>query len=114
MAEARATLKYLRISPRKVSIICDQIRGKSVAEAENILALIPKAGAEPLRQVLASAKANAENNNNMDPEKLYVAETHADPGPIIKRFMPRAKGRAYSIKKRTCHLVVVVKEKEAE
>ena len=96
MAEARATLKYLRISPRKVSIICDQIRGKSVAEAKNILAFIPKAGADPLLQVLNSAAANA------------------DPGPIIKRFMPRAKGRAYSIKKRTCHLVVVVKEREAE
>ena len=109
--EAKATVRYIRISPRKVSIVCDQIRGKSVKDAEAILALIPKAASEPLAKLVSSAAANAENNHGMDPEKLYVAETYATPGPIIKRFMPRAKGRAYGIKKRTSHVTVVVKER---
>ena len=109
--EAKATLRYIRISPRKVSIVCDQIRGKSVKDAEAILALIPKAASDPLGKLVHSAAANAENNHGMDPEKLYVAETYATPGPIIKRFMPRAKGRAYGIKKRTSHVTVVVKER---
>ena len=109
--EAKATLRYIRISPRKVSIVCDQIRGKSVKDAEGILALIPKAASDPLAKLVHSAAANAENNHGMDPEKLYVAETYATPGPIIKRYMPRAKGRAYGIKKRTSHVTVVVKER---
>ena len=111
--EARAVLRYLRISPRKVSILCDQIRGKSVAESQKILALIPKAAADPLLRTVNSAAANAENKE-MNTDQLYVAEVHADPGPIMKRFMPRAKGRAYGIKKRTTHITVVLKEKEAE
>ncbi|MBD5133517.1 MAG: 50S ribosomal protein L22 [Clostridiales bacterium] len=109
--EAKATLRYIRISPRKVSILCDQIRGKSVKDASAILALIPKAASEPLAKLVNSAAANAENNHGMDPEKLYVAETYACPGPIIKRYRPRAKGRAYGIKKRTSHVTVVVKER---
>ena len=109
--EAKATLRYIRISPRKVSIVCDQIRGKSVKDAEAILALIPKAASDPLGKLVHSAAANAENNHGMDPEKLFVAETYATPGPIIKRYMPRAKGRAYGIKKRTSHVTVVVKER---
>ncbi len=112
--EAKATLKYIRISPRKVGILCDQIRGKSVKEANAILSVIPKAASEPLAKLVKSAAANAENNHQMDPEKLYVAETYATPGPIMKRFMPRAKGRAYGIKKRTSHITVVLKEKEAK
>ena len=112
--EAKATLRYIRISPRKVGILCDQIRGKSVKQAQDILALIPKAASEPLAKLVKSAAANAENNHQMDPEKLYVAETYATPGPIMKRFMPRAKGRAYGIKKRTSHITVVLKEKEAK
>ena len=109
--EAKATLRYIRISPRKAGIVCDQIRGKSVKDAEAILHLIPKAASDPLFKLVHSAAANAENNHGMDPEKLYVAETYAAPGPIIKRFMPRAKGRAYGIKKRTSHVTVVVKER---
>ena len=109
--EAKATLRYIRISPRKVSILCDQIRGKSVKDAEAVLALIPKAASDPLAKLVHSAAANAENNHGMDPEKLFVAETYATPGPIIKRYMPRAKGRAYGIKKRTSHVTVVVKER---
>jgi len=112
--EAKATLRYLRISPRKVGILCDLIRGKSVTDAHAILTLTPKAAAEPLAKLVRSAAANAENNHHMDPEKLYVAETYATPGPIIKRFRPRAQGRAFRINKRTSHVTVVLKEKEAK
>ena len=109
--EAKASVTYVRISPRKAGIVCDQIRGKSVKDAEAILALIPKAASEPLAKLVHSAAANAENNHQMDPEKLYIAEVHADPGPIIKRYRPVSKGRAHHIMKRTSHLTVVVKER---
>ena len=109
--EARATAKYVRISPRKVQIVCDLIRGKSVAQATAILMATPKAASEVLIKVLKSAAANAENNHQMDPEKLYVSETYANPGPIIKRMRPRAQGRAYRINKRTSHVTVAVKER---
>ena len=85
--EAKAHLRYVRISPRKVQIVCDLIRGKSVAQATAILMNTPKAASEPLLKLLKSAAANAENNHQMDPEKLYVSETFATPGPIIKRMM---------------------------
>ena len=110
--EARAYLKYLRISPRKVVILCDLIRGKDVKTAAAYLMQTPKAASEPMLKLLRSAIANAENNHGMDPEKLYVSETFANPGPIIKRMMPRAQGRAYRINKRTSHITIVVKEKE--
>ncbi len=109
--EAKAFVKYVRISPRKVSIVCDLIRGKNVKEAAAILANVPKAACEPLSKLLKSAAANAENNHHMDPEKLYVSETFATPGPIIKRMMPRAQGRGYRINKRTSHITLVVKER---
>lgn len=109
--EAKAQLNYLRISPRKVGIICDLIRGKSVAEARAILRNTPKAACEPLLKLLQSAAANAENNHQMDPDKLYVAETYANGGPIIKRIRPRAQGRAFRINKRTSHVTIVVKER---
>lgn len=109
--EAKAFVKYVRISPRKVGIVCDLIRGKSVKEAAGILAFTPKAASEPLSKLLKSAVANAENNFNMDPEKLYVSETFATPGPILKRMMPRAQGRGYRINKRTSHITLVVKER---
>ena len=109
--EARATAKYVRISPRKVQIVCDLIRGKSVPQATAILMATPKAASEVLIKVLKSAAANAENNHQMDPEKLYVSETYANPGPIIKRMRPRAQGRAYRINKRTSHITVAVKER---
>ena len=109
--EAKATVTYVRISPRKAGIVCDQIRGKSVKDAEAILTLIPKAASEPLAKLVHSAAANAENNHGMDPDKLYIAEVHADPGPIIKRYRPVSKGRAHHIMKRTSHLTVVVKER---
>ena len=107
--EAKANLKYLRISPRKVKIVLDLIRGKDVATA--ILMQTPKAASEPVLKLLKSAAANAENNHQMDPEKLYVSACSADPGPIIKRIMPRAQGRAYRINKRTSHVTIVVSER---
>ena len=110
--EARAEHKFARISPRKVSVVCDLIRGKDVKAAEAILQNTPKAGSELLVKVLKSAAANAENNFDMDPEKLYVKATYANPGPILKRGMPRAQGRMYRINKRTSHITVVVAEKE--
>lgn len=110
--EARAEHRYARISPRKVQIVCDLIRGKDAKTAEAILNNTPKAGAELLIKVLKSAAANAENNHNMDPDSLYVKETYANPGPILKRGMPRAQGRMYRINKRTSHITVVVAEKE--
>ena len=110
--EAKAHLKYVRISPRKVKIVCDLIRGKSIAQATATLMMTPKAASEPLMKLLKSAVANAENNHNMDPEKLYVSQIFANPGPIIKRIMPRAQGRAYRINKRTSHVTLAVAEKE--
>ena len=110
--EARAQLKYARISPRKVKIVCDLIRGKDVKVAKAILQNTPKAASELMVKVLDSACANAENNFGMDPEKLYVSHISADPGPILKRGMPRAQGRMYRINKRTSHITIVVAEKE--
>jgi large subunit ribosomal protein L22 len=110
--EARAELRYVRISPRKVKIVCDLIRGKSIGYADALLRTTPKAASEPLIKLLASAAANAENNHHMDPDKLYVSEIFANPGPIIKRIMPRAQGRAYRINKRTSHVTLVVAEKD--
>ena len=110
--EAKATLRYARISPRKVKIVIDLIRNKSVAEAIGIINNTPKAASEYLIKLLNSAIANATNNHNMNAEKLYVAEAFANPGPILKRIMPRAQGRAFRIRKRTSHITVVLKEKE--
>ena len=110
--EARAEHKFARISPRKVKIVCDMIRGKDVDVAQALMKQTPKAASELLIKVLKSAVANAENNFDMDPDKLYVKETYANPGPILKRGMPRAQGRMYRINKRTSHITVVVAEKE--
>ena len=109
--EAKAYLKYLRISPRKVQIVADLIRGKNVGTAMAILMQTPKAASEPMIKLLKSAVANAENNFNMDVEKLVVTEVFATPGPILKRVMPRAQGRAYRINKRTSHVTLTVAEK---
>ena len=109
--EAKAHLKYARISPRKVKIVCDLIRGKDVKYARGILENTSKAASELLIKLLNSAVANAENNFGLDPEKLYVSEVYANPGPILKRGMPRAQGRMYRINKRTSHITIVVAEK---
>ena len=108
---ARAEHKYARISPRKVEIVCNMIRGKNANLALALMENTPKAGCELMIKVLKSAMANAENNFNMDPEKLYVAEVYATGGPILKRIMPRAQGRANRINKRTSHVTIVVKER---
>lgn len=109
--EARAIAKYIRISPRKVQEVADLVRGKNVNEALAILEFTNKRGAGILKKVVSSAVANAENNNDMDRENLYVAEVFANQGPTLKRFQPRAQGRAFMIRKRTSHIGVVVKEK---
>ena len=110
--EARAYLKYLRISPRKVVILCDLIRGKDVKTAAAYLMQTPKAASEPMLKLLRSAIANAENNHGMNTDKLFVKEVHVGPGPVMKRVMPRAQGRAYRILKRTSHITLVLGEKE--
>ena len=110
--EAKAHLKYARISPRKVKIVLDLIRGKDVAQAMAILKNTPKSASEYLTKSLRSAVANAENNFNMDASKLYVSECFVCPGPTLKRIMPRAQGRAFRILKRTSHITLAVKEKE--
>lgn len=110
--EARAYLRNVRIAPRKVKIVCDLIRGKSVAEANAIMMNTPKAASELLIKLLKSAVANAENNNNMDVDKLYVAEVFVTPGPIMKRIRPMSHGRAFRILKRTSHITIVLKEKD--
>lgn len=109
--EAKAYLRYVRIAPRKIQIVCDLIRGKDVGTAMAILMQTPKAASEPLVKLLKSAAANAENNFAMDPSKLYVSAVYATPGPILKRMMPRAQGRSYRINKRSSHVTLAVAEK---
>lgn len=110
--EARAYLNYARIAPRKVSIVLDLIRNQPVDKARAILKHTPKAASEHLEKLLKSAVANAENNNNMDVSKLYVAECFVCQGPILKRIRPRAQGRAFAIHKKTSHVTLVLKERE--
>ena len=110
--EAKATLKYARISPRKVKIVLDLIRGKDAGTAMAILKNTRKSASEYLVKLLGSAIANAVNNFEMDETKLYVSECFVCPGPTLKRVQPRAQGRAFQILKRTSHVTLVVKEKE--
>ena len=110
--EARATVKYARISSRKVKIVLALFRNKPVKVAEAILKNTPKSGCEYVGKLLASAVANAVNNNGMDMDKLVVAECYATQGPTLKRIQPRAQGRAYRILKRTSHITLVVKDLE--
>jgi large subunit ribosomal protein L22 len=110
--EARAQLTHARITPRKVKIVCDLIRGQDTKTAVAILQNTPNAAAELLLKLVNSAVANAENNHSMDPDNLYVSETYANPGPTLKRGMARARGGYARILKRTSHITVVVKEKE--
>ena len=110
--EAKAYLKYARISPRKVKIVLDLIRNKDVDIAMGILKNTPKAASEYLVKLLKSAVANAENNFSMDKSRLYVSECFVCPGPTMKRMMPRAKGSGDRILKRMSHVTIAVKEKE--
>ena len=110
--EAVAKVTHVRIAPRKVRVVIDLIRNKTVGEAIGILRNTPKAASPVVEKLLKSAVANAENNHNMDVTKLYVAECYVGPGPILKRIRPRAQGRAFRIDKRTSHITLVLKEKE--
>ena len=110
--EARATLKYTRISARKVKIVADLIRGKNVDEALAIVKFTPKASSEIIEKLLKSAIANAENNHNMKHDNLYVSEIYANQGPTLKRIRPAAKGSAVRIRKRTSHITIVLKERD--
>ena len=109
--EAKATAKYVRVSPLKAKRVADLIRGKSVTEALVILRLNGNKPARAFEKVVKSAAANAENNHSMNPSKLYVFEVNATQGPIMKRIKARSMGRASVIKKRSSHLSVVLKEK---
>ena len=108
----KAVARYVRISPYKVRIVLDIIRGKGLREAVAILENTPKSASDPIKKVLMSAAANAENNLGMNKDNLFVAACYADQGPTLKRVMPRAQGRAFRIRKRTSHITVVLKEKE--
>ncbi|AEM68542.1 50S ribosomal protein L22 [Mycoplasma putrefaciens] len=108
--EAKAKLSMIRISPRKVRLVADTIRNKSVANAIAILQNTNKDAVEPVLKLLNSAVANAVNNNGMDADKLFVKTIFVNEGPTLKRFRPRAHGRAYEIFKRTSHIVIVVSD----
>lgn len=110
--QAKAIARTVRIAPRKVRLVVDLIRGKKVGEAIAILKHTPKAASPVVEKVLSSALANADHNYNMDLDNLYVTEVYVDGGPVLKRFRPRAQGRAFRIHKRTSHITVVVGEKK--
>ena len=109
----RAQARYVRTSARKARLVCDHIRGKDVAEARAILAFTPRAAAKPWLKLLESAIANAEHNHELVGEELKIAAVHADEGPTLKRFRPRAMGRATRIRKRTSHLSITLTPKES-
>ncbi|MFA1549156.1 50S ribosomal protein L22 [Actinomadura chokoriensis] len=111
--EARAQARYIRVTPRKARRVVDLIRGLPAAEAQAVLRFAPQAASEPVGKVLASAIANAEHNFKLDSDTLVVSRAWVDEGPTLKRFRPRAQGRAYRINKRTSHITVVVESREA-
>ena len=110
--KSMAVAKYIRLSPRKVRLILDQIRGKSVEEAINLISFTPQKGAKVLLKLINSAVANAEQGSDVDVDKLYIQKIFADEGPTLKRFRPRAMGRATRIRKRTSHLTVILNERK--
>lgn len=110
--EAKAIARYVRVSPRKARVVVDLVRGKSVPQAQEILAFTNRGIAETVEKVLNSAVANAENLHHVRPETLYVKECYVDEGPTLKRIRPRAKGSASRINKRTAHITIVVATRE--
>jgi large subunit ribosomal protein L22 len=108
---AVAKARFVRVSPTKARRVIDLVRGKSVADALDILRWAPQAASEPVAKVIASAAANAQNNNGLDPATLVVATVYADDGPTAKRIRPRAQGRAFRIRRRTSHITVVVESR---
>ena len=111
---ARAIARHVRVSPMKARRVVNLVRGLPAREALTVLQFAPQAASEPVYKVLASAIANAENNERLDPDSLLVAEAYVDEGPTLKRFRPRAQGRAYRIRKRTCHITMVVESVTAQ
>jgi len=111
--QVRAQARYVRTSARKARLVCDHIRGKDVEEARAILAFTPRAASKPWLKLLESAVANAEHNHELVGEELRIAAVHADEGPTLKRFRPRAMGRATRIRKRTSHLTITLSPKES-
>jgi large subunit ribosomal protein L22 len=110
--EARASLKMMHTSARKVRLVCDAVRGKPVAEALALLRFLPQGSADDVAKLIASAAANAENNFQMSPEELRVRTIYADEGPTFKRWRPRARGRADRRLSRTSHITVIVDDGE--
>ncbi len=110
--EVKAVARYIRMSPFKVRRVLDQIRGRTYPEALILLEFMPYAACEPIRKVLRSAAANAEHNQGFDRRELIISQAFADQGPTLKRFRARAQGRAYQIKKRTCHITIAVRPSE--
>ena len=109
--EVKAVAKYVRIAPRKVRVVMDLIRGKNVAEAFAILKFAPKVGADAIEKVLKSAVANAENNFDMNVDKLFISTAFVDQGPTMKRIHPRSRGQAFKILKRSSHITIAVEER---
>lgn len=110
--EVKASAQDIRRSARKIRLVMDSIRGKSVDEAVAILRFLPQGGAKEIMNVVKSAAANAENNYQMAPEDLYIKRIYADEGPVFKRFRARSRGMASPILKRTSHITVIVEERE--
>jgi large subunit ribosomal protein L22 len=106
LPRSSATLRYARMTPMKARRVVNLIRGRSAADAASILRFAPQAASEPLAKLLASAVANAENNQGLDPESLIVDRVYVNEGPTLKRFQPRAQGRAFRIRKRTSHITI--------
>ena len=109
---ARATARFVRVTPMKARRVVDLVRGKSVSEALAILQYAPQAASEPVAKVVASAAANAENNFGLDRDTLVISQAWADEGPTMRRFRPRAQGRAFHVRKRTSHITVVVESQK--
>jgi len=114
LPRAIARARYVRATPMKVRRVVDLIRGRSAAEALAVLQFAPQAASTPVAKVLASAMANAENNLDLDPETLWISKAYVDEGPTLKRFRPRAQGRAYRIRKRTSHITIEVESLKIE
>ncbi|MGK7930248.1 MAG: 50S ribosomal protein L22 [Microcystaceae cyanobacterium] len=106
--ETKAIVRYVRMSPSKVRRVLDQIRGRSYREALIILEFMPYRACEPITKVLRSAVANASHNEGLEPASLYISQAYADMGPSLRRYRPRAQGRAYQIRKPTCHITITV------
>ena len=111
-ATATATARFVRISPRKLRLVSDLVRGKSVADARSVLAFTPRGGSIVVEKCILSAVANAENNHDLSGDELYISSIYVNEGPTLKRFRARAMGRAAPIRKRTSHITVIVAQRE--